>query len=381
MLPTKQYKKKYLVLRIYFLFFLLLSIFVESQSQNLNTKLPYKQQAKNEYSPTFFSALQVEMNKAIPSLGSFVVWRHNALIYEHYFHGCTDTTLFDVKSITKSVTSAIGGIVKDKGLLPDLNTPVISILTEYAPPTNYPPNIWYLEDRLWHDSLRRIMTIKDVLTMQTGLAWDDFGPTVMGFLFASDPVKYTLEVPYDEEPGQTFNYCSGASAVFEAVLEKVIKSDLKLFADTNLFAPIGISCKRWDVDLMGRYSGATEMFLTAQDMMKFGLLYLHNGRANGKQVISESWIKESLAAHATLNKWPVLTTPNGYGYYWWRRKTNGYQAYVASGAGGQLIFIVPKLDMVIVTSCMMNDKNRGRKEIKLLHSFIDKVIKETKIKL
>jgi len=366
--------------KFYFLLTLLVSISAKTRSQNPIGKLPYRQPNKSEYNSNFFPSLQKEINLAIPSLGSFAVWRHNTLLYEHYFHGCNDTTLFDVKSVTKSVTSALGGIIKDKGLLPDLNTPVVDVLTEYAPPTKYPPNIWYLEDKLHQDSLRRMMTLKDILTMQTGLAWDDFGATVWGFLFATDPVKYTLEVPYDEDPGQTFNYCSGASAIFGAVLAKLIKSDLKSFADTNLFTPIGISCKRWDTDPMGRNSGATELFLTTQDMMKFGLLYLHNGKSNGKQIISESWIKESLAEHAKLNKWPVLTTPNGYGYYWWRRKTNGYQAYIASGAGGQLIFIVPKLDMVIVTSCVMNDKNRGRTEIKLLHGFIDRVIKETKLK-
>jgi CubicO group peptidase (beta-lactamase class C family) len=137
-----------------------------------------------------------------------------------------------------------------------------------------------------------------------------------------------------------------------------------------------MSMQRWDTDPLGRYSGASESFLTAPDLMKFGLLYLHNGKANGKQVISPSWIKESWEAHATLNKWPVLPHANGYGYYWWRRKTNGYQAYIASGAGGQLICVIPALDMVLVTTCFWNDANRGRVEIKLLHSYIDKVVKE-----
>ncbi|NOT93953.1 MAG: serine hydrolase [Ferruginibacter sp.] len=356
--------------------YILTLLTVKVYSQNINEKLPHRQIEESKYSPQFFLTFQKKINTAIPSLGSFAVWQKEGLVYEHYFHGASDTTQFNIKSITKSITSAIGGIVRDKGLLPDLNTPVVNILTEYAPPALYPHNVWYAEDRLWHDSLRRVMTLKDILTMQTGLAWNDFGATVNGLLFSTDPVRYTLEVPYDEEPGQTFNYCSGASTVFEAVLERLIKTDLKLFADTNLFNPIGIKNKRWDTDPMGRYSGASEMFLTTQELMRFGLLYLHRGNSNGQQIIAESWIKESWAAHAKLNKWPVLPHANGYGYYWWRRKTNGYQAYIASGAGGQLICIIPKLDIVIVTNCFMNDKNRGRMEIKLLHLFIDQVVKE-----
>ena len=352
---------------ILFLLLFLFSCHTKAQSGAAKSTIPAHQH--------FFSSFQKEINTAIPSLGSFAVWQHNGLIYEHYFHGGSVNTAFNVKSITKSVTSAIAGIMQDKGLLPELNTPVINILTEFAPHP-YPANVLYSEDRQWNDSLRRIMTLKDLLTMQTGLAWDDFGLNVNAFLLSSDPVKYTMEVPYDEEPGQTFNYCSGASATFEAVLEKLLHSDLKKFADTTLFNRIGISVQRWDTDPVGRYFGASELFLTAPDMMKFGLLYLHNGKADGKQIISESWVKESWQAHATLNKWPVLPHANGYGYYWWRRKSNGFQAFIASGAGGQLICIIPKLEMVLVTTCFMNDANRGRPEIKLLHAFIDKVVKE-----
>ncbi len=338
-------------------------------------KSPFQKKAMPASQSHFFNAFQKQINAAIPSLGSFAVWRHNSIMYQHYFHGASATTPFNIKSITKSICSAIAGIIKNKGLLPDLNTPVVNILTEYAPRV-YPPDVWYREDRLWHDSLRRIMTIKDILTMQTGLAWSDFGPTVDAFLLSPDPVKYTMEIPYDEAPGYTFNYCSGASATFEAVLERVLKSDLKLFADSNLFTPAGISVNSWQTDPTGRYCGASELFLTMPDLMKFGVLYLHNGIANGKQLIPQSWIKESWQAHATLNKWPVLPNANGYGYYWWRRKSNGYQAYIASGAGGQLICIIPSLDMVLVTTCFMNERNRGRPEIKLLHHYIDRVVKE-----
>src|SRR5829696_1911064 len=103
----------------------------EVQSQQFNQKLPYRKPNKSEYSPNFFLTFQKEINLAVPSLGSFAVLIHDTLVYEHYFHGGTDTTLFNIKSITKSIISAIGGIAKDNGKLPDLNTPVLNILTEY----------------------------------------------------------------------------------------------------------------------------------------------------------------------------------------------------------------------------------------------------------
>jgi CubicO group peptidase (beta-lactamase class C family) len=359
-----------------FALIILTSFSDKTQSQHFNQKLPCRKPNKTEYNPTFFPAFQKEINSAIPSLGSFAVLRHDTLVYEHYFHGGTDTMLFNIKSITKSVISAIGGIAKDNGKLPDLHTPVLNILTEYNH-TSYPENVWFASIRAQNDSIRKTLTLQNVLTMQTGFEWDDFGSLASAYVSSSDPVRFMLDLPFNDNPGETFNYCSGASSIFGAVLHKVLKTDLKEYANSNLFNPINVTLKKWDTDPTGRYAGASEMYLTTQDLIRFGLLYLKNGKANGKQIISESWIKESLAKHATLDKWPTLINPNGYGYFWWRRKTNGHQAYIASGAGGQLICVIPDLDMVIATTCFFNEKNRGRIEIKLLHSFIDKVVLAT----
>lgn len=133
---------------------------------------------------------------------------------------------------------------------------------------------------------------------------------------------------------------------------------------------------RWDKDPQGQYVGGSEMYMTAQDLMRFGLMYLHQGRVDSIQVIPEAWIEESTAEQTALNSWPVLPGANGYGYYWWRRKSNGFQAIVASGYGGQLICVIPDLDAVVVTTCFLNDKNRGRQDIKRLHLCIDKITRE-----
>lgn len=342
----------------------------------MNPKLPFRKLTKREYHTNFFSTFQKEINLKVPSLGSFAVLRHDTLIYEHYFHGATDTTLFNIKSITKSIISAIGGLAKDEGKLPDLKTPVLNILTEYKH-HNYPENVWFASSRAEDDSIRNTLTLQNILAMQTGFEWDDFGPLADAYVSSSDPVRFMLDLSFSDNPGDTFNYCSGASSIFGAVLDKVLKTDLKEYANTKLFNPIHVSLKRWDTDPTGRYAGASEMYLTTQDLIRFGLLYLKNGNAYGKQIISSSWIEESLSQHAALNRWPTLISPNGYGYFWWRRKTNGLQAYVASGAGGQLVCLIPGLDMIIATTCFFNSKNRGRIEIKLLHSFIDKVVSAT----
>lgn len=350
--------------------------FLFGQTKKVVSRKTEKQ--KSENTNIFFQRLGKEANDSIPSLGALLIWQHDTPIYEGYFHDATPQTTFNIKSVTKTMVSAIAGIAKDKGLLPDLNTPVLSILTDYAKPNSASSNVWFSVDKAVNDSIRATLNLKHLLTMTAGFDWNDFGPIAVAMVASSDPVRFTLDIPFDEYPGDTFNYNTGVSTIFGAALAKSIKADLRDFAVNNLFRKAGMNLSRWDTDPLGRYLGGSEMHMTAKDLMRFGLLFLHRGKVKGEQVISSSWIEESTAEQAKLDAWPAMPGANGYGYYWWRRKTNGHQAYVASGYGGQLICIVPDLDMVIATACFLNENNRGREDIKQLHSFIDKATKALK---
>jgi CubicO group peptidase (beta-lactamase class C family) len=111
-------------------------------------------------------------------------------------------------------------------------------------------------------------------------------------------------------------------------------------------------------------------------MMRFGLLYLNKGKVGNKQIIPKSWVEESTAQQATLDYWDILPNANGYGYFWWRRKTNGHQTFFASGAIGQLIVVVPDLEMVIVAGTRLDRPHRNREELRMLHLMIDKLTKQ-----
>lgn len=359
----------------YVTLFLLTTVTTYSQAKHPKEKKASS--ASSGYPVDFLKTLGREANDSIPSLGSFLVWRHDTLLYEDYFHGANNQTAFNIKSVTKSIVSAIAGTAKDRNLLPTLNTPVLAILQEYSKPL-YSSHVWFAADKAINDSIRNVMTLKNLLTMQAGFEWNDFGPLAGAMIASSDPVRFTLDLSYDEYPGGTFNYNTGATLIFGAALAKSVKTDLRAFADSTLFQPVGMTLQRWDTDPLGRYLGGSEMYMTSRDMGRFGLLYLHNGKVGNKQVISKTWIQESTAEQAELNHWDVMPNADGYGYYWWRRKTNGHQAYIASGYGGQLICIIPDLDMVILATCFLNDKNRGREEIKRLHGFIDKIVVATK---
>jgi CubicO group peptidase (beta-lactamase class C family) len=316
---------------------------------------------------------------SIPSLGAFLVWKNDKSICEKYFNGATENTNFKVKSVTKSVVSALAGIANDRHLLPPLNTPIFDLFPEYATDFTKNSNIGFPELIKSNDSLKRVITSHDMLTMQTGYLWDDNSAlSSRVFNSSSDPVRSTLDLPFENFPGTTFKYCTPASHVVAVVIAKSINANLKTFADTALFKPIGVNIDSWSCDPLGRTMGGTELSMKATDMLKFGLLYLNEGQANGKQIISKAWIQESTSEQVELNEWDVLPHANGYGYYWWRRKVKGHQAFVASGYGGQLICVIPDLQMVIVTTCFVDETNRGRSEIKRLHSLIDQVVEVSK---
>jgi CubicO group peptidase (beta-lactamase class C family) len=248
---------------------------------------------------------------------------------------------------------------KLKGLLPDLKTPVLKFFPEFTKPHSSRAGVWFSDEKFREDSIRATLCLKDLLTMQPGWEWSDFGPVVNIFINAADPVRFTMDLPFADTPGTRFTYCSAAASVFCTALAKSVKTDLKSFAQTNLFNPAGITLTWWDKDPAGRYEGASEMYMTSRDLLRFGLIYLHHGKAGTRQLIPEDWIKESTQQQATLNFWDILPNANGYGYFWWRRKTNAHQACIASGAGGQVVTVIPDLDMVIVATCFLNETNRG----------------------
>jgi CubicO group peptidase (beta-lactamase class C family) len=348
---------------------LLLSINLYAQN-NFNA-LQLKQPSTAGFASSHLTTLTKQLNDSIPCLGSFLIWRNGGLVYEHYFHGSDSTTEFDIKSVTKSVVSALAGIAKEKNLLPDLNKPVITFFPEFAQQHNTPSTVWFPHEKAYQDSVRSKLTLYDLLTMQHGWDWNDFSGPVNIFINAADPIRFTMDIPFVDSPGTRFVYSSAAASLFGAALEKAVHVNLKDFAEENLLKPAGMHCTRWDTDPEGRTLGCSEMYLTARDMIRFGLLYLHKGSNGDAQIIPADWIASSIAQHSVLKYWDILPGANGYGYYWWRRKTHGHQAYVASGAGGQIITVIPDLNMVVVATCFFNQYNRGRSEIKRIHGFVD----------
>lgn len=297
--------------------------------------------------------------RAWPELGvhAIVIERAGRLIYEEYFDGfderwgqplgrvaMTAETVHDLRSVTKSVVSALAGIAVGAGAIPSLDQPVVQWFPEY-------PDLDTAE--------RRRVTLAHVLGMTSGLEWNEDIPysdprnDEIRMTRDSQPLRYALSRPFALAPGAEFNYNGGLTHVMAAVLERATKTSIEEYARTMLFEPLGITRIEWVGDLAGMPAAASGLRLRARDLAKFGSLYLHGGRWNGTQVIPADWVTTSTRRQFRFRPRTGADAGGefGYGYFWWYNcypTTAGLiEARTAVGNGQQRVFVLPGLDMVV----------------------------------
>lgn len=257
-----------------------------------------------------------------------VVVRNGTVVMDTVVYPFPEGDLHQVYSITKSVVGTLIGIAIDRGVLAGVDVPVVEILTDAVPATV--------------DELKASMTVEDLLTMSSGLACrDSFLYEWQGLaeMQASDDwAAHVLALPMSEEPGTKFEYCNGASMLLSAILSEVTGMSASEFATDVLFDPLGISDFSWPASPDGVTLGWVGLMMSPADLAKVGLLYLRDGKWDGDQVVSSAWI--DAATRAQID--PGFT--DGYGYQWW--VDAGYP--FANGYGGQFIFVIPDLDLVVV---------------------------------
>ena len=257
-----------------------------------------------------------------------VSWR-GALILERYYNGARATRPANIKSASKSLISALVGIAIDRRLIPGVDTPIVTWFPELA------------KDR---DPAKRTITIEDLLTMRSGLESTsnrNYGAWVQ----SRNWVQHALARPLLSVPGTQMQYSTGNTHLLSAILSSAARTSTWQFANDALAGPLGFTLARWPQDPQGIYFGGNDMLMTPRQMLAFGELYLDRGRRARRQIVPESWIDRSFIARGRS---PI--SDQEYGYGWWIRDLGGHRAYYAWGFGGQYIFVVPDLDLVVVTT-------------------------------
>lgn len=272
---------------------------------------------------------------------SVLLFQRGRLVLEEYFYGYDVMRPHQMRSATKSIVSALAGIAVDRGAIPSASAPVATLLT-YAAFANPDPR-------------KAQISLAHLLTMSPGLSCNDYDKDSPGnetTLYESpDWVKATLDLPMVAPPGSVAHYCSGGVAVVGRTVENAVRSTLPVFAQAQLFSKLGIARRdwRWNYTLTNANREYSQIHLRSRDMLKLGLLYASGGVWRGTRVISEAWVKASLAEQSQIDG-------TAYGYFWWRPWLNVQTAAgpqrvtysVAQGNGGQKIYIIPELDLVAV---------------------------------
>jgi hypothetical protein len=180
--------------------------------------------------------------------------------------------------------------------------------------------------------------------MTCGLDCQDGGRNKFKGMYAmwrsKDWAQYVLDLPMIEQPGERYEYCSGASYLLSAILQKTTGMRSLDFARKYLFAPLGITDAFWETSPQGIDFGYDQLLLKPHDMAKIGWLYLNNGKWGEKQVVPAAWVEASRWRHVEI----ASPLADHFGYQWYVD-----EAYFwALGAWGQFIFIAPEKNIVAV---------------------------------
>lgn len=293
--------------------------------------------------------------EGLDPLNSLIVAHRGEVVVEAYYRGMTPRTQVNIKSASKSILSMLVGIALAEGSLDSLSQPISAFFPDYF-------------DQADLDPRKRAITLEDLLTMRSGLettSFRNYGTWVASANWA----RAALDMPVEGTPGQRMIYSTGTSHLVSVILTKATGMSTLAFARRSLMEPLGIDLRRWDRDPQGYYLGGNNMVLAPRDLLKIGEVYRNGGRYQGQQLIPETWIQTSTTPR-TYSRY----SNNRYGYYWWIRTFDGYETWFAWGYGGQYVFVVPELDLVVVCTSSLYNRPSGVNHNRRIYGLLERDI-------
>ena len=290
---------------------------------------------------------------AYPGIDSVAIAKNNSLV--HYWFADRQLDQFDgwigntnrerhiLHSTSKSFTSALVGIAIDQGYIASTQ---VSFYDLFAYPAY---DNW--------DARKADMTLEDALTMRFGLTWDEWSlpytnPDNDLVALETDYIDWSkalLDLPMSSDPGTQFTYNTAGTIAIGQAVQNAVRMPLADFANQFLFYPMQITDAAWARSPTNLPNGGSGLYLTSRDLIKFGQLYIDNGAWQGQQLISADWIADTVVRRVDISSW--ATYSEAYGFQWWlddlSYKGQPVETWVTSGYGGQYLFAVPSLDLVV----------------------------------
>ena len=270
------------------------------------------------------------------NLHSLLVIRNGYIVLEAYADPYGPEVRHTVESNTKSVVGTLIGIAIDQGKIENTQQRMVD----------------FFPYRMHQNSndLKKSITLGHLLSMTSGLDCADQTEQARQMYADHNWVGYLLDLPTVASPGKEWAYCSGSVHILSAILQATTGSSARAFANQNLFQPLGIpevSEQDWMPDPKGISNGIAGLYLTPQELAKYGLLYLQRGRWDGKQIVSAQWVDESTSSKISIGKDDYAAGLNRqFGYLFSIFPDQEFYGYL--GMAGQDMFIVPNQNLVVV---------------------------------
>lgn len=296
-------------------------------------------------------------------IDSILVLKNEEIIFERYQNGYGPKQVHDIASITKSVTSLLIGIAIDQGHIPSVDDKVVDYFQDTPYAKSWPAD-------------KRTITIRHLLTMQHGIAFDDYDDPNMkrfkAWLNSNDRIAHVLQQPMVMKPGQKSTYCTASTQLLRQVIEQSTGQRVEEFAQENLFDPLGIKSFEWERSRkhgIGMGFGADAY---PRDVAVLGRMIQQSGKWNGNQIVSSNWLEESFRPRGKL-------LGIDYGYLWYGEpySANGkeIQSHLAMGHGGQFLVLFPELQSILVITA--NDYDQKIDFYRLIQDFVIPICSKT----
>jgi len=313
------------------------------------------------------SALVKEMyNKAdqIDHLYGLLIVKDGYLVAEHYFNGKNVNTARPIASVTKSYTSTLTGIALEKGYLTSLDQTMAEFFPEF--------------DWETMDPIKSQITIRQILKMRSGYPWEEFSD-YNDLLWSNfgDWLPLIEEIPLAFEPGSDYGYSNLMSHILGIIVSRAADTSLLDFAKRYLCEPLEVRIPVWWADSEGYNYGHGDIHSNARDMARFGELYLNGGIYKNTQIISSDWIDDALHPYSfDLYDREIFDyfEQLNLGYMnWFSAMSGNHTVYFSWGHGGQHIFLLHELNMIIITTADYMPGQDGEEAWEVQKSITDMV--------
>lgn len=290
----------------------------------------------------------------IGTIKSLMIEKNGELLYEEFSNDMSRNTTTNIKSASKSIISLLVGIAIDEGHLEGVDQTIGEFFPDYFDQNP--------------DPAKESITIRNLLTMRSGLETTSF-QNYGRWVISDNWIRFALDQPFEEEKGGRMVYSTGTSHLLSVILTKATGMNTLQFANKHLFGPMDISVGGWDKDPQGYYMGGNNLAISPLALLKIGILILNAGIYNGKQIVPQSWISESVDIYTRS-----VYNDYDYGYMWWRKQVDGHNVIFAWGNGGQYIMVLPEFEAVISITSDLGRSNGSRQYQRRIFTFLEEQI-------